>query len=50
MDQVSILHDHGDVAAQHFERQAANIVAPAECAFLRIKKQQEQIMVDFPPH
>ena len=49
MDQVSVLHDHRDMAAQHFKRQATNIVAAADAPLLRIKEaQQSQIMVDLP--
>ena len=50
MDQVSVLHDHRDMAAQHFKRQATNIVAAQQDApLLRIEEaQQSQIMVDLP--
>ena len=50
MDQVSVLHDHRDMAAQHFKRQATNIVAAQQNApLLRIEEaQQSQIMVDLP--
>ena len=43
MDQVSVLHDHCDMAAQHFERQATNIVAAQQDApLLRIEEAQQK--------
>ena len=43
MDQISVLHDHRDVAAQHVERQAANIMAAQQNApLLRIEEAQQE--------